>query len=168
MLLIRRIHLGEAELFRCIRLAALREAPRAFGSTYDSALRRTPESWREQADSTACGPDRATFLAFSDELPIGIVALYRLRRGSDTGELMQMWIAPEYRGRGIAKRMMDAAFQWAGNNQFRAIVVKVARNNARALKLYREYGFVPAKRALSNHPDDHVVLIKPIKSQGCI
>jgi ribosomal protein S18 acetylase RimI-like enzyme len=81
---------------------------------------------------------------------------------------MQMWIAPEYRGRGIAKRMMDAAFQWAGNNQFRAIVVKVARNNARALKLYREYGFVPAKRALSNHPDDHVVLIKPIKSQGCI
>jgi ribosomal protein S18 acetylase RimI-like enzyme len=168
MLLIRRIQLGEAELFRCIRLAALREAPRVFGSTYDSALRRTPESWREQADSTACGPNRATFLAFSDEFPIGNVALYRLRRGSDTGELIQMWIAPEYRGRGIAKRMMDIALQWAGNNQFRAIVVKVARNNARALRLYREYGFAPAKRVLSNDSDDHVVLIKQIKSQGCI
>jgi ribosomal protein S18 acetylase RimI-like enzyme len=168
MLLIRRIQLGEAELFRCIRLAALREAPRAFGSTYDSALRRTPESWREQADSTACGPDRATFLAFSDEFPIGIVALYRLRRGSDTGELMQMWIAPEYRGRGIAKRIMDVAFQWAGNNQFRAIVAKVARNNARALRLYREYGFAASKKAPFNRLDDHIVLIKQIKSQGCI
>jgi ribosomal protein S18 acetylase RimI-like enzyme len=71
-----------------------------------------------------------------------------------------MWIAPEYRGRGIAKRMMDIAFQWARNNQFRAIVVKVARNNARALRLYREYGFAPAMRPLSNNPDDHVVLIK--------
>jgi ribosomal protein S18 acetylase RimI-like enzyme len=167
MLLIRRIQLGEAELFRGIRLAALREAPRAFSSTYDSALRRTPESWREQADSTACGPDRATFLAVSDEFPIGIVALYRLCRGSDTGELMQMWIAPEYRGHGIAKRIMDVAFQWAGNNYFRAVVAKVARNNARALRLYREYGFAPAKRGLSNHLDP-VVLIKQIKSQDCI
>ena len=79
-----------------------------------------------------------------------------------------MWIAPEYRGRGIAKRIMYVAFQWAGNNQFRAIVVKVARNNAKALRLYREYGFAPAKRALSNHPDDRVVLIKQIKSQDCI
>lgn len=162
MLLIRRIQLGEAELFRSIRLAALHEAPGAFGSTYASALRRTPESWREQADSTACGPDRSTFLAFTGELPIGIAALYRGRRGSGTGELMQMWIAPEYRGRGIAKRMMDIVFQWAGDNQFRAIVVKVARNNARALRLYREYGFAPATRALSNNPEDHVVLIKQI------
>jgi RimJ/RimL family protein N-acetyltransferase len=116
MLLIRRIHLGEAELFRCIRLAALREAPRAFGSTHDSAMRQTPESWREQADTTARGSDRATFLAFSDESPIGIIALYRLGRESDTGELIQMWIAPEYRGRGIAKRMIDIAFQWAGQS----------------------------------------------------
>jgi ribosomal protein S18 acetylase RimI-like enzyme len=166
MVLIRRIRLGEAELFRSIRLAALREAPRAFGSTYDSALRRTPESWREQADGTACGSDRSTFLAILDESPIGIAALYRLGTGSDTGELMQMWIAPEYRSRGIAKRIMDVAFRWAGNNQFRAIVVKVERNNTRALRLYREYGFAPANRGLSNHLDP-VVLIKQIKSQDC-
>jgi RimJ/RimL family protein N-acetyltransferase len=168
MVLIRRIQLGEAELCRRIRLAALREAPHAFRSTYDSALCRTPKSWREQADSTACGPDRSTFLAFSDESPIGIAALYRLGRGSDTGELIQMWIAPEYRGHGIAEKIMDVAFQWAGDNQFRTVVAKVARHNARALRLYREYGFVPSKGALSNHLDDHVVLIKQIKSQDCI
>jgi len=72
---IRRIQIGEADLFKQMRLASLRDAPYAFSSTYESALRRSAESWREQADNTAQGSDRATFIAFSDDAPIGIAAL---------------------------------------------------------------------------------------------
>ena len=76
MITVRRIRIGEGGLFRQMRLTALRESPSAFGSTFESALRRSPESWSEQADSTAQGSDRSTFIAFSGDLPIGIAALY--------------------------------------------------------------------------------------------
>jgi len=69
--------MGEGELYKLMRLASLRESPFAFGSTYESAQLRTPESWAEQADSTAQGSDRSTFIALCGDVPIGIAALYR-------------------------------------------------------------------------------------------
>lgn len=163
MISIRRIRIGEAELFKRIRITSLRESPSAFGSTYESALRRTPESWSEQADSTAQGSDRSTFIAFSDDSPIGISALYRVEDGSDVGELLQMWVSPEHRGRGVATRIMNAVFQWAGENGFRTVIATLARGNAMALKFFREYGFKPASGASLDSPDDHVVLMKEVE-----
>jgi hypothetical protein len=75
MISVRRIQIGEGDLFKRIRLASLRESPSAFASTYESALNRSSESWSEQADSTAQGSDRSTFIAFSGDSPIGIAAL---------------------------------------------------------------------------------------------
>jgi len=141
MLIIRRIQIGEANLFKQVRLASLQEAPYAFLSTYESALRRSAESWREQADNTAQGSDRAAFFVFSGEAPVGIAALYRLPNQADVGELLQVWIAPEYRGKGAVWNLMDVLFEWASDNHFRTIIAKVARENARALRFYRNYGF---------------------------
>ena len=106
MILVRRIQIGEGELFKLMRLTALYESPSAFASTYEAALRHSPESWSEQADSTARGSDRATFIAFSDDSPIGIAALYRTEE-NDVGELLQMWVSPEYRGKRVARNLMD-------------------------------------------------------------
>lgn len=138
---IRRIQIGEADLYRQMRLASLREAPYAFSTTYESALRRSAESWREQADSTAQGTDRATFVLFSDDGPIGIAALYRLPDPTDMGEVLQVWVAPEYRGKGAAWDLMDAVFEWAGENGFRTIIARITKGNARALRFYLKYGF---------------------------
>ncbi len=138
---LRRIQTGEAHLFKQMRLASLRDAPYAFSSTYESALQRSTKSWREQADSTAQGSDRATFIAFSDDAPIGIAALYRLPDEPDSGEVLQVWVAPEYRGTGVARDLMDAIFKWAGDNSFRAIIVRITNENTRALRFYRKCGF---------------------------
>jgi GNAT superfamily N-acetyltransferase len=142
-----------------MRLASLREAPDAFTSTYESALRRSPQSWSEQADSTAQGTARATFVAFSDDSPIGIAALYRDPGATDAGELLQVWVAPEYRGKGVAFGLMDAVFQWAGENSFRTVTATITKGNTRALKFYRKYGFDLAGDASPDSPDD-LVLVK--------
>ena len=97
MITIRRIQVGEAELFKQIRLMALQDAPYAFPSTYEIVLQRSAESWREQAQRTTQGTDRATFIAFSDDMPIGMAALYRREDKADVGELLQVWIGSEYR-----------------------------------------------------------------------
>jgi RimJ/RimL family protein N-acetyltransferase len=145
--------MGETDLFRQIRLKALQDAPYAFSSTYDSALRRSAESWREQAESTAQGSDRATFIAFSEAVPVGITALYRLEDQAEVGEVLQVWVAPEFRGSGVAWDLMDAVFQWAGENNFRRIIAGVTKVNRRARKFYTKYGFSEIDESLPNNLD---------------
>lgn len=114
MITIRRLQVGEAELFKQVRLMALQEAPYAFPATYAAALQRSGESWREQADRSAAGPDRATFIAFSNDLPIGMATLYRDESKVDVGELLQVWVSPEHRGTTVTRDLMDIIFKWAG------------------------------------------------------
>lgn len=141
MISIRRIQIGESELFRQMRLNALRESPSAFTSTYESALNRSSESWNEQADNTAEGSDRATFIAFSGDSPIGIAALYRDKERIDTGEILQVWVSPEHRGKGVALHLLHSVFQWARNNGFRTVLATITQGNARALRFYQKCGF---------------------------
>ena len=154
---IRRIQAGETDLYKQIRLAALKEAPYAFGSTYDSALERSDESWRAQVESSAQGSDRATFIAFSDNVPIGIAALYRDKEKRDTGELLQVWVRPEFRGTRVIWDLMDEIFQWAAENNFDEVIAGVTKENTRALKLYAKYGF-----STMDETPQGVILVKEV------
>lgn len=166
MISVRRIRIGEGELFKQMRLASLREAPYAFSSTYESVLHRSPESWSEQADSTAQGSDRCTFFAFSGDSPVGIAALYRHLKSTDTGEVLQVWVAPEYRNTGIASYLMDAVFRWAGVNGFRKVLATVTKENTRAWKFYRKYGFNLADVGSLEGSDDPVLMKEVVVEQS--
>ena len=141
MITIRRLQVGEGELFKQIRLRALQEAPYAFPTTYADAMERSSESWREQADRSAQGPDRATFIAIADGLPIGMTALYRDEDQAEVGELLQVWVSPEYRGTRVIWDLMDEIFRWARENGFDRIIAGVTKGNDRAVKFYMNYGF---------------------------
>ena len=134
MVSIRRLRSGEGELFKQLRLDSLLESPSAFSSTYESALNRGSESWSDQADSTARGSNRATFVAFAGGSPIGIAALYRNAEKVETGELLQVWVSPEYRSKGVAIKLLDAVFHWAAVNDFQTVVASVAKGNERAVR----------------------------------
>jgi GNAT superfamily N-acetyltransferase len=163
LITIRRIQVDEVDLFREIRLAALQEAPYAFSTTYESALQRSGESWREQVESTAKGSDRATFLAVSEDTPIGVAALYRLEDQADIGEVLQVWIRPEYRGTRLARDLMDTIFAWAKANSFRRIIAGVTKGNARALRFYTNYGFSVVDESSSNDSEG-ISLMKEVES----
>ena len=151
MLSVRRLRIGEGLLYKKIRLTSLQDAPFAFTTTYASALSRSPESWSEQADHSAGGPDRATFIAFSGETPVGLAALYRDKEGADTGEVLQVWVSPEQRGKGVAAAIMDALLRWAGENGFHRVRAGINPGNIRAVRFYQKYGF----RFVSGHaPND--------------
>ncbi|RYD19531.1 MAG: GNAT family N-acetyltransferase [Verrucomicrobiaceae bacterium] len=138
---IRRLNPGEADLYRSVRLESLKESPEAFASTYESALERSEESWRQQADASATGGDRATFVVLTDR-PVGVAALYRNPEKSEEGEMIQVWVSPENRGSGIAADLMQAIFDWAAANGFLTIVAEVTPNNSKALRFYQKHGFV--------------------------
>lgn len=138
---IRRLKIGEGDLYRRIRLESLRESPEAFGSTYEVAASRSEESWSLQADGSATGRDRATFIVLADQ-PIGLAALYRDDEIPSEGEMIQVWISPDHRGGRLAIELMDVVFQWAVSNGFETIRAEVTPPNARARRFYEKYGFV--------------------------
>jgi GNAT superfamily N-acetyltransferase len=162
VLTVRRIRQGESKLYKKLRLKSLRDSPGAFGSTYESALKRIPESWTEQADGSSRGSDRATLLAFVDDRPAGLAALYRLDSPADVGELVQVWVPPEFRRQGVAVALMDNIFIWATKNNFRAIAAGIMADNAGAMNFYQNYGFTPETGIVLNCPGDAAVLIKDV------
>lgn len=65
---VRRAILGDEPVLRALRLQALRDAPEAFGSTYDRELARTTEDWQRWLAPAA------TFILEANGEPRGLVA----------------------------------------------------------------------------------------------
>lgn len=132
---------------KAVRLAALRDAPTAFGVTYESAAAYTDEQWQARA----AGTDKAEYLlAFDGQQAVGIVAGVV----NDEYNLIAMWVHPEYRGSGVAGRLIAAIKERALARGHRRIVLDVAPENVGAAKLYQRQGFVflPVWEALESHP----------------
>ena len=93
-----RVTAGDGPRLKQVRLAALEDAPSAFGSTHESEASRTDAEWAQRAVAGSHGSDRATFFAQLDEEIVGLAGGYREERFSLIVELVSMWVAPRVRG----------------------------------------------------------------------
>lgn len=123
------------ELMRDVRLAALRDAPDAFASTYAREAPYTEERWR--------GWFRAGFAAFFARVadsaePAGMAGV--LEEDGIAG-LVSMWVRPEARGRGAGEALVDAAAGWAKARDHDTLYLWVAETNDPARRLYERCGF---------------------------
>lgn len=120
--------------FREIRVAALRDAPEAFGSTAADAERLEEREWRRRLEQ------RAVFMAEAANQRVGLVAGIS---GDQLGlaELVSMWVAPAWRGQGVGDRLVEAVLAWAAGEGFTSVRLWVAKGNTRAEGLYARHGF---------------------------
>jgi ribosomal protein S18 acetylase RimI-like enzyme len=134
---------------KATRLAALLDAPTAFGASHASAAGFSDADWQQRAIST---PQRTFFLAFDGEQTIGLAAQVVASNGEC--HLIAMWVHPEYRGLAVAQGLVEAVKQCAVNNGHGRLVLGVALENARAAAFYQKQGFVflPEWEALESHP----------------
>lgn len=138
-LLIRRLAAGDWAPFRDVRLAALRDAPEAFGSTLGEAETLDEAEWRRRLEQ------RAAFLAAVGHQGVGLAAGIEAEQPGEA-ELISMWVAPGWRGQGIGDRLVDAVLGWAAAQRFTAVRLWVATGNAPAERLYLRHGFAPTGR----------------------
>lgn len=122
-------------------MEALKESPKAFSTSYEQALARSEESWVAQAESAVCGSDRAIFVAVEEAQPVGVAAVFRDDAATSEGELLQMWVAPSCRGKGVADQLLSALTQWAVAGSMKVINAEVTAGNDRALGFYQKHGF---------------------------
>jgi GNAT superfamily N-acetyltransferase len=138
---VRRVSDDEWETLRAMRLAALRDAPYAFASTYQREESWDAAQWR-RAVRTA-----AWFLAWDGGEPVGIVAAFA-EPGAPATErhLVSLWVAPHRRGAGIATALYDAVARWARGDGATSLVLWVTEGNDAAGRTYQRLGFVPTGR----------------------
>ena len=100
-------------------------------------------------------PPRGVFLiGYSEEQePSGCGVVQTLEPG--TGEIKRMWIAPQARGRGEGKRLLEALEEWSRSLGHHRVRLDTNRVLTQAIAMYRGAGYheIPA---YSFHPYAHL------------
>lgn len=139
-LVVRPVRPEEWARLRDFRLRALATDPGAFGATHAEEAAMPEARWRERAEGA---PGRATFVA---ERPDGGWAgiVTALEAGGGAAEVVGLWTAPEARGAGVGRALVEAAHAWARARGAARLVLWLDERNAPARRLYEACGYVPA------------------------
>jgi ribosomal protein S18 acetylase RimI-like enzyme len=137
---VRRVTRHEWESLRDVRLRALADAPDAFGTTYEEAVARPDDWWRDWAAASATSDTQAVLLAWDGDRTVGLAGVFATDDGA--WQVISMWVDPSARGRGTGRALLDAVVAWARNqDNGRPIRLSVTDGNDGARRLYERYGF---------------------------
>jgi ribosomal protein S18 acetylase RimI-like enzyme len=143
---IRRLGADDAELFRDIRLEALRCDAEMFGSTLEAESVK-PLSWFAErlGASHVLGACRARKL-----IGIAVLIVHQSPKMAHKGVLVGMYVRPEARRTGVGRRLVEAIIGTA-RRHVELVQLTVVMGNEPARRLYAGLGFVEyglEKRAL--------------------
>ncbi|MCG7342655.1 GNAT family N-acetyltransferase [Sporosarcina sp. ACRSL] len=137
---IRQLEPQDAEVYFQIRLEALYKNPEAFGSSYEEEKKETADKYKERLQGT----DSFIFGAFDDSKLVGVITLLTEKRMKlkHRATIVAMYVAPEKRGEGVAKALMNEAINKARTLEgIEQIHLTVVSSNIAAKKLYSSLGF---------------------------
>lgn len=140
MIRIEPVTLELLDVYRETRLAALKETPLAFGSTFAGESRFTTAQW--VARVTRSTTDAAcTYLAFDGNVCCGLAGAFRDEDHPGRATLVSMWVAPSHRRRGIGETLVSACVDWCRSRSLESIDLLVTDWNTGAMALYERLGF---------------------------
>jgi GNAT superfamily N-acetyltransferase len=141
----------EGPRLRSIRLRALKDAPDAFGTTFEEASANPAEAWTKQLVRLP------TFVAVEDGRDVAMVRCARDQQSADTAWLLSMWVAPDFRRARVGTVLVDLVVVWARANGISRLLLDVSDLNAPAIALYKAKGFMPnGKSGSMPEPRQHI------------
>jgi ribosomal protein S18 acetylase RimI-like enzyme len=141
---------ANATLFREIRLRALQDSPAAFASTYAREAAFDDAEWARRVQVWN-GDQGIGFLAIDEGVPCGIAGA--LLETPAQAQLVSMWIAPDYRQRGVGRSLVESVVAWADLRGLHLITLMVTSVNESALRFYERLGFTRTGRT-EPYPND--------------
>jgi len=135
---IRPLRVDEPELYRDIRLEALRLHPEAFGAAFEQEAAQKLTFFEQRLTGSTI------FGGFSGQALLGIVAFMPesgMKR-AHKGHLYSMYVRQAARGTGLARLLVEAVLEHA-RDRVELVQLSVVSGNAGAQRLYASLGFAP-------------------------
>ncbi len=129
---------SEWEKLRALRLEALQDSPRSYGSTHAREVVFSEAEWRERAASGAAGVDTVAFAAIVDGEWVGMARGYM---ELPVAHLVAVYVTPGWRRRGLAAALSAAVVAWARERGASEIFLSVSDWNTGARRVYEALGF---------------------------
>lgn len=146
-------------LWRELRLAALAEAPYAFGSRLEDwqGDGDREERWRARLDIAGAH----NLVALLGGRPAGMASGVP---GEQAGvvELISMWISPAARGQGVGDALVEEVVRWGAQVGAHTLRLDVRDDNPAAAALYRRNGFSPSGRTRLDDGALEHELVRPL------
>jgi ribosomal protein S18 acetylase RimI-like enzyme len=129
------------QLYRDLRLEALRTEPQAFGASYEENAQKPDDYWQGRLRETAEGVKSWLLFARAEDRLVGMIGAYAPDQ-TDTIELISMYVSPVVRGKGVANALMEALLEALGKTlRFRHVRLAVNVDQGPAIALYQRSGF---------------------------
>ena len=164
MLSIREARGDEWPLWRDLRLRALADSPDAFGQTLADARTHDEAQWRSYV---APRSDATRLVAERDGAPVGMCVVV-IADDQRAANVYAMWVAPEARGAGAGRALVEAALAWARSRAVLDVTSHVSDRHPAAKRLYLRCGFVatgeraPLRRGSEIQSDILVARLPPL------
>jgi len=155
---------GVAMAYR-IRSARKEDEPIIWTATTETFWRTVPDDerahvdqkvfedrFREEVEPYVRGVRGERFVAEDDAgrflgyIIVGEVGLVYSPR--PVGFVLDLWVKPEHRGRGVASFLLNRAFAWCRLRGYSKLKLEVATDNAEARALYERAGFTAERFAM--------------------
>ncbi|MBA3854599.1 MAG: ribosomal-protein-alanine N-acetyltransferase [Gemmatimonas sp.] len=126
-----------------------------------------PDPWPAHSFVELCDGSRSD--CWVAELGGRVVGYWVGRRVQDEADLANFAVAPESRGKGIGRALLDDFIKTVGGYGRTVIYLEVRESNVAALALYRAFGFeeVGRRKAYYTKPtEDALVMARPAGRKG--
>ncbi|MGE2720009.1 GNAT family N-acetyltransferase [Mycolicibacterium celeriflavum] len=140
--------LGESDwqTFAAVRMRALADSLGENDPSYLDEAAFTAGQWRRRLR------DHAQFVAFDGDRPVGLIGAQQ--ENADSVYLYSLWLEPAVRGRGLARRLVTAALDWARSSNVHTVRLRVATDNAAARQVYESVGFTVTDGQIAAQRDE--------------
>jgi ribosomal protein S18 acetylase RimI-like enzyme len=161
--MIRLLGTDDVDVFRQIRMEALRAEPAAFASSASDWEQMSEDAWRQRL------LDDPVFVSFDGEEPVAIMGLLRQRASKmvHRATIIMVYVRSEMRGTGIAASILNHVVDYARENGIRQLELTASAENVRAIKFYRNAGFadvglIPAGVIDGGREIDDLIMVRRI------
>ncbi|RYG48161.1 N-acetyltransferase [bacterium] len=141
MISIRKLQPDEWPLYKALRLEALATDPQAYGSTLAENVNRPNDYWRGRLETSFADDEQALLFAMFERRAVGMIGTFPAPE-ANTAHLISMYVTGEFRGQGIAKRLVSSMMErLRRGGTVKTLQLEVNPVQTAALALYRSLGF---------------------------
>ena len=136
---LRAVSADDWRAWRSVRLAALTDAPDAFGSRLQEWAGAPDGRWRDRLSI----PGAIDLLAVDVDAnaPVGMATGIPAQDRAGRAELISLWVDPAVRSRGTATLLITAIARWAASTGAVTLALSVRPDNVAARRTYASNGF---------------------------